>query len=173
MIQSERMTMRKLKPEDFTAVRGFLQDDEIMYAWGGGFTEQGVRDYIAKNMRRVEEDGCAFLLAQDTATGEVYGIIGLIYNEDINGTPGWEVAYILKREHWGKGLAREGTTACIEYAYSKLGADRVFVQMRTDNGASERVAKALGLRYLGSYARDYRGEQVQHNIYVAEREANG
>ncbi len=172
MIKSKRMTMRKITQQDFDTLAAFLQDDEVMYAWNGGFSKEGVQEFIDKNIARYEKDGCGFLLATEKDSGDVVGAIGLIYNPDINGKADWEAAYILRKEQWRKGFAKEGAVACINYALQQFGAKRVIVQMRSTNMASEAVAKSLGLTYLGEYTRIYLGEDMPHKLYVAEKECN-
>ncbi len=169
MIESERMVMRKLTNEDLAEL-SFLADDDVMYAWNGGFSEEGVREWLAKSLRRYEENGCGHLLAIEKSTGKTVGAIGLIFTKDLNGRDDWEVAYILKKEYWGKGFASEGATACLRYARDVFGAKRVVVQMRDTNAASEAVAQRLGLEYEGEYIRKYLGEDMPHKLYVAEGE---
>lgn len=169
MIESDRMMMHKLKPEDLADL-SFLADDEVMYAWNGGFSEEGVKEWLTKTLRRYEENGCGHLLAVDKNTGETIGAIGLVFTRDLNGCDDWEVAYILKKEFWGKGYASEGAVACIKYARDVFGADRVVIQMRSTNAASEAVAKRLGLTCEGEYIRHYMGEDMPHKLYAAEGE---
>lgn len=169
MIESKRISMRKLVPEDLAHL-SFLADDDVMYAWNGGFSEEGVREWLEKSLRRYNENGCGHLLAVDKGSGEVIGAIGLIFTKDLNGRDDWEVAYILRKECWGKGYASEGAAACIKYARDIFGADRVVVQMRSTNSASEAVAKRLGLIFEGEYVRSYMGEDMPHKIYAAKGE---
>jgi RimJ/RimL family protein N-acetyltransferase len=83
-------------------------------------------------------------LAHDRATGEFIGRIGL-YEE--HGWPGIEVAWTIRRDRWGEGLATEGGAAALEFAFDVVGRDRVISIIHPDNGPSIRVAEKLGLAF--------------------------
>ena len=169
MIESRRLRLHKMSEGDYAEVAAFLRDDEVMYAWEGGFSEERVYEWLEQNIHRYERDGCGYLLARRKDTGEVAGAIGLIFNEDVGGRPCWEVAYILKKECWGKGYAREGAQACIDYAFGTLGVEKVACQIRVGNEPSVRVAEALGMRRICEYERVYHGIPMPHYIYTLEK----
>lgn len=68
---------------------------------------------------------------------------------DPPGWPGFELGWVLAREHWGKGYAIEGARACLDYAFGPLGRDRVISLIRPANERSIRVAERLGERLAG------------------------
>ncbi len=108
-------------------------------------------------------NGFGMWLAHDRATGEFVGRVGL-YEE--HGWPGLEVAWTIRRDRWGEGLATEGGAAALEFAFTELARDRVISIMHPENAASVRVAEKLGLRYAES--REMFGGRP-HNIYAVTR----
>lgn len=56
-----------------------------------------------------------------------------------------EVGYQVRRDFWNQGYATEAARACMEYAFTKLGARRVISMIRPPNVASRRVAEKNGL----------------------------
>jgi RimJ/RimL family protein N-acetyltransferase len=166
MPESERLLFRRVEWLDEADLAVFLRDPDVMYAWGRGFSGEEVRAWIAKNRKRYEQDGMGFLFAARKGTGRPVGVMGLIYNRDLDGVPRWEIAYILKKECWGRGYAREGAKALARYALTQMKLPEVYAQMRVDNGASEAVAKAVGMEYAGTYERRYFGMATPHHIYV-------
>lgn len=169
MVESERLIMRKLTSEDKEAISVFLSNPQVMYAWEHGLSEEEIDDWLQRNIARYKKDGCGYLLAQEKASGEVVGAIGLIYN-DIDGHMDWEVAYILDEKYWGKGYALEGACACVEYAFKELGANRVIVQMRVNNMSSRKVAERLGAAYQKEYVRNYHGANRDYAIYCIQKD---
>ena len=64
------------------------------------------------------------------------------------GWPGTEIAYGLTRAAQGRGLAREGVSAAIDYAVDILGWDEVIHCIDPLNTPSIRLAESLGARKL-------------------------
>ena len=65
--------------------------------------------------------------------------------QDVEGRSEIEVGYHVRCDLWGKGYATEAARACIEYAFGKLGAERVISMIRPENLQSRRVAEKNGL----------------------------
>ncbi|HET9838723.1 MAG TPA: GNAT family N-acetyltransferase [Candidatus Angelobacter sp.] len=51
----------------------------------------------------------------------------------------------MRRDLWGRGYATEAAQACIDYAFSCLGAKRVIALVRPENLSSCRVAEKSGM----------------------------
>ena len=169
MIESERLRLRPFVIEDLETAAQFLGDADVMYAWGHGFTKEEVRGWIIKNINRVKNDGCGYLLTEEKESGAPVGAIGLMFSE-IDGQKDWEIGYILDKRHWGKGFAQEGARACAKYAFDVMKRDYVLLQMRTDNIASVKVAESIGAKKIGEYNRFFYGQHRQHYIYKLKRE---
>ncbi len=145
IIETARLGLRRLDNDAFEALLPILGDPEVMYAWEHGFSDDEIRTWIDKNKERYARDGFSFFAAIDKATGRLIGTIGPLM-EDIDGVRIPGVAYIIGKQYWGQGYAPEGAAACIRYAFSKLGADRVIASIRPDNVASLRVAEKLKMK---------------------------
>lgn len=55
-----------------------------------------------------------------------------------------ELGYVLAREHWGRGYAREGCQALIGEAF-RQGAHRIYAECDPRNEASWRLLERLGM----------------------------
>lgn len=170
IVESERLGLRKLTEADFDVICVFLKDPEVMYAWGHGFSDEEVRKWLGKNLKRYDKDGYGFFLAIEKQTGDPVGVIGIIHNE-INGRQRWEIGYIIDKRHWRRGFAREGSKACLKHAFSTMGLEEMVFQMRTDNIPSQKVAQSLGAQREGEYIRHYWGEDMPHYICVVKKDA--
>jgi RimJ/RimL family protein N-acetyltransferase len=86
-------------------------------------------------------------------SGEFIGRVGL-HNPE--GWPDLELGWMLRPEHRHKGYATEAARAALEFAYTRLNAERAISLIRAENTESERVARRLGGRqsttidFLGS-----------------------
>ena len=63
--------------------------------------------------------------------------------------PTWgdlDFGYALLPDFWGKGYMSEALEALLGYAFEYLGAQRIFGECESTNGASARVMEKVGLR---------------------------
>ena len=91
--------------------------------------------------------GFGLWAVEERASGEFIGRIGC---HEPDGWPGFELGYVLAREAWGRGLAREGAAAALDFARRELGRDTIISLIRPANRASIAVAEHFGARRTGS-----------------------
>lgn len=164
IIESKRLNFRKISKSDFNSLRTILQDSEVMYAWEHAFTDEEVNEWINKNLIRYANEGYSYFAVIVKSTNDFIGVIGPLI-EDINGTQHIGIAYILNKRYWGKGYALEGAEACINYAFSKLNADKVIAQIRPNNLPSRRIAEKLNMKIESEYVKHYNNIDMPHLIY--------
>lgn len=168
IFETERLGFRQFAQSDFAALCKILQDEEVMYAWEHGFSEEEVRVWINRNLTRYNEDGFSYYAALEKSTGELIGAIGPLA-ERVEGESHIGVAYIVDKAFWGRGYATEGARASMEYAFKTLGASRVIAEIRPENQASCRVAERLGMTVEGQFVKLYCGKEMPHLIYAKRR----
>lgn len=91
--------------------------------------------------------GFGLWAVEERASGRFIGRIGC---HEPDGWPGFELGYVLAREAWGRGLAREGAAAALDFARRELGRDTIISLIRPANRASIAVAEHFGARRTGS-----------------------
>lgn len=69
-----------------------------------------------------------------------------------------EVAYLLDKAFWGQGLATEAAQGIVDYAFTKLGRERLICLIEPENVASIQVAKRIGMAFE-------RAEEDDHGVY--------
>jgi [ribosomal protein S5]-alanine N-acetyltransferase len=107
--------------------------------------------YVRKNAEASERWRCwAITMDVDVAIGWV------ILIEKRTGVQ--ELGYILRRDHWGRGIAREAVSAVVQYGFATLGLRRIFADTDPDNLGSIALLKSLGFRQEGHL----RGEWETH-----------
>ena len=77
-------------------------------------------------------------------TGELVGDCGLVTTA-VEGVPEVELGWIVRRPHWGRGIATEAATAWRDHAFDVLALDRIVSMVSERNPASRRVAEKLGM----------------------------
>lgn len=162
-METERLYLRRLNRGDFAQVGRFLQDAEVMYAWEHAFSDDEVDAWLEENLRRYAEDGFSFLAVIEKQSGRFLGVAGPLM-EQIDGAKVPGIAYILAKEYWRQGFAKEAAQASADYLRS-LGYERVVAEIRPENEASLRVARALGMRRCGSFIKKYHGREILHDLY--------
>jgi RimJ/RimL family protein N-acetyltransferase len=121
-----------------------LGDAEALTFWGGPLDREGARHWIERNLARYEADGfgrCAVIMLE---TGELVGDCGLITTA-VEGQPEVELGWIVRRAHWGKGIATEAAAAWRDFAFDTVGLERIVSMINAENTASRRVAEKLGM----------------------------
>lgn len=166
---SQRLGFRRLEESDLAHVKVFLQDPQVMYAWGHSFTDEESVQWIQKNIKRYAEDGYSYFAAIEKSSGAFAGVIGPL-KEEIEGQSYTEIAYILNKSCWGKGYAVEGARAAVDFAFEELGCKAIIAQIKPDNLTSIKVAHKLGMLQTGSFIKHYRGEDLLHLIFTITRE---
>lgn len=164
-LETERIILRRITPDDYPVLCMMLQDIEVMYAWEYAFSDEQVNEWIDRTLRRYEQTGYAHFLAIDKYTGEAVGQIALLW-EEIKGKECMGIGYMLRKDCWGKGYAIEGAKACVEYAFRHLHVPEVIADIRPCNVASCSVAKRLGMTVTDELVKMVNGKTMLHLIYT-------
>lgn len=164
IIETERLTIRKMNRGDYKSVKEMLSDPDVMAAWEHIFTKKEIITWIARQLKRYEKELVGYFLAVDRESKEVIGQIGLMWN-DIQGRRCLEVGYILNKAHWGKGYATEGAKALLDYGFELFGVDKIYATIRPENTHSVAVAERIGMTLEGEFYKKYNDKRMKHLIY--------
>ena len=148
MIETERLILRNWREEDVEPFNRHTNTPAVMRWLGGVQTEAGIGKMIREAlMRWQEERGFTFWAVERKADGELLGFCGI----KIANTPGepvegmHEVGWRLREDAWGQGYAREAAIASLDYAFERLGAERVIAITFPGNAASWGLMERLGM----------------------------
>lgn len=167
VLETARLRLCRMARADLGPLSSMLQDDRVMYAYNGAFSDAEVADWLDRQLRRYAEHGFGLWALLLKETGEMVGQCGVTM-QPYGGGLVPEVGYMLGYAHWHKGYATEAATACRDYALGGLGFDRVYSIIRDTNEASQRVARRLGMRPVGSVVKHYRGVVMPHTVFCTE-----
>ncbi len=144
ILETKRLLLRKFTLDDVAALELVIGDPVAMQWYPAPFDRDGVRAWIEKNLTRYRQDGHGLWAMVLRNSGELIGDCGCILQE-VEGRQELEVGYHVRRDLWGNGYATEAARACMDYAFARLGAQRVISLIRPENINSRRVAEKNGL----------------------------
>lgn len=159
--ETARLTIREMTQSDAEEVERMLGDPEVMLYFGKLFGKVQVEEWIARHIALYEQDGCGYWLVIDKASGEAVGQAGIL-RQQVEGEAEFGLGYIFKHEWWRRGLASEAARGCLDYAFDRLGKERVVITIRPENRPSRRVAERLGAELERTV--QYGG--FEHLVYV-------
>jgi RimJ/RimL family protein N-acetyltransferase len=144
ILTTARLHLREFTSADADALEAVLGDPIAMRYYPAAFDRKDVEEWIERNRERYQRDGHGLwaMLLKDSS--ELIGDCGCSLQE-VEGRNEVEVGYHMRRDLWGNGYATEAAQACMEYAFTKLGAGRVISMIRPENAQSIRVAEKNGL----------------------------
>jgi len=149
ILETQRLILRRLVPEDLDALYALYalyRDPEIRQYFPEGTlsyaeTKEELEWFLNGHPAHPELGLWATI---DKATGELIGRCGLL-PWTIEDRDEVEVAYLLAKLYWGRGLATEVAQALVTYSFRELGLSRLICMMYPANQASERVAQKMGM----------------------------
>jgi RimJ/RimL family protein N-acetyltransferase len=145
VLETERLTLRHLTPDDVAAVFAVIGDPETMkYYPQKKFTREDAVRWVTKSQERYRSDGFGLFAVALKADGEVIGNCGVV-RQEIEGESLLEVGYHFHRDYWGHGYATEAAAGCMTYAFGKLEAEKVVSLILPENLPSRRVAERNGM----------------------------
>ena len=106
LLETKRLLLREMNPEDFDALFRVLADPVIMQHYPYAFDEQRVRSWIERNMNRYWKNGFGLWAVCLKDTGEMIGDCGLTL-QSIDGKMLPEIGYHIRADCQRKGYAKE------------------------------------------------------------------
>jgi ribosomal-protein-alanine N-acetyltransferase len=171
-LETDRMILRRMTPNDAEAVFAYASDPEVTR-------------YVIWETHRSIEDSRAFLdlvTSKYESGGEPEW--GIVYKGDHRfiGTCGIvslephharaELGYALSRDYWGRGLMAEAVCAMISFGFDKMNLNRIEARCIAQNTASSRVMEKAGMLYEGTLRQRelIKGEHRDIKVYSVLRD---
>lgn len=144
VLETQRLILRPRTIDDAEALHASFADMELMRFWSGP-PHETVEQTRADFARSVGDPNwrawAVTLKGDDTAIG----FLAAGEKRQRNVT---EIGYMLAREHWGSGIAREAVSALIGHVFAE-GQRKVFADTDPDNAASRALLERLGFKLEG------------------------
>lgn len=170
VLETERLILREMTPEDFPALCAILQDPEVMYAYEHAFSDEEAWDWLRRQMARCRQHDYGLWAVVSKDTGKMIGQCGLTWQDSlIPGKQVLEVGYLFQKAYWHQGYATEAAIACKQYAFDGLGADEVWSFIRDTNLSSQAVARRNGMEIRGTLVKHYMGIDMPHLAFSVRK----
>ena len=131
------------------------------------FDENGVRDWIRRNMERYRIFGFGLWAVCLKDSGEMIGDCGLTM-QLIDGMIRPEIGYHIRSDHQRRGYAAEAACAVRDWIFEHTPFQVVYSYMKYTNEPSARTAMAYGCREIGGYVNE---DNEQTRVFALSREA--
>lgn len=146
-LETERLRLRMFSPGDSFELSSITRDPEVMRFIGEGRPISA--EETAANLRSIinafHRRGFGRWAVVHKESGRLVGYCGFSASIPAAGV---ELAYMLGRPFWGRGLATEAARACLRYAFEELRLPSVSAITRPGNLRSRRVMEHLGMKFL-------------------------
>ncbi len=152
VLETERLTLRAHRLEDFTACAAMWADPIVtQYIGGKPSTEEESWTRLLRYVGHWALLGFGYWAVEEKATGKFVGEIGFAdYKRDLEpslkDTP--EAGWVFVSESHGKGYATESVRAAVAWGEAHFGSSQTACLIHPDNLASIRVAGKCGYREL-------------------------
>ncbi len=142
-LETERLTLRALRVDDFEPYHAMCSDPAVMEFIGQGKLSTPLESWrqIAAILGHWHLRGYGSWALEEKNTGRLVGRCGFINPET---WPELEIGWALVREYWGRGYATEAARAALDYGRSGFGFGRVISLIHAKNTRSAAVAQRLG-----------------------------
>jgi RimJ/RimL family protein N-acetyltransferase len=139
---TSRLTAERLHQRHLADLVALHLDPDVSRYLGGVRSPQATKDYLAFNLAHWDRHGYG-LWALRTRTGEFAGRAG-IRHVMVESVEEVEIAYTLKRNLWGLGLASEIANALTAIGLLRLKLSSLVGLVSFENRASRRVLEKVG-----------------------------
>jgi len=143
ILETPRLVLRELELGDLDFVAELLAHPEVMHFWPKPYTRDEAEAWTRRQQDRYARDGYGYWLALDKANGQPIGQAGLL-SQDVDGVIEVGIGYIIHRPFWRQGYATDAAAHCRDYAFEKLGKERIVVMVRPENVVSQSVTRRIG-----------------------------
>lgn len=152
-LETERLVLRELTNDDFTAWYEILSDAETMRYYPAPFDEEKVRQWLQWNLENYQTYGFGLWAVILKEENRFIGDCGMTM-QCIHGRLLPEIGYHIKREYQRRGYASEAAQRCMRYAFEERKLPEVCSYMKYDNRASCGVAQKNGMHLVETYPDD-------------------
>ena len=156
-LETKRLLLREMKPDDFQALFRVLGDPETMWHYPYTFDGQHVRDWIGRNIKRYRKDGFGLLAVCLKESGEMIGDCGLTL-QNINGKTLPEIGYHIRHDSQRKGYASEAAKAVRNWAFRNTDYPTLYSCCKYTNVPSIKTAESIGMHYVCEYPDEINGK---------------
>ena len=153
-IETERFRMRLPKPSDLDAHVAFRASDRSKGV-GGPFDAPSSFHHLESIVGQWQLRGYGRWMVADRDSDAPLGVVGIYHPLE---WPEPEIGWSIYEVAEGRGIAHEAALLARDYAYNRLGWNRIVSLIASDNDRSIRLARRLRCRKDGTFSHPAFGE---------------
>jgi len=159
-LQTERLVAERLSPDHLGELLRMNRDPRVTATLGGVRPDTETERYLRENLEHWERYGFGIWAFRDGTDGRFVARAGLRRTR-VGGNDEVELAYALRAEYWGLGLATELAGAAVAVGFERLGLEDIVAFTLPTNRGSWRVMEKTGF----GYERDVVHAGLPHVLY--------
>ncbi|QJU56820.1 GNAT family N-acetyltransferase [Sphingomonas sp. AP4-R1] len=147
MIQTGRLLLRPIGPQDREAIAALLGSSVVRHYLGGARFGDAAERRIEESMRYQADHGMSRWGMERRTDGRLIGQCGLVpyLHPDTPITGDIEMGWQLAEDCWGQGYAREAAEASLAWGWANLTAPRIVAITVPANRASVALMERIGM----------------------------
>lgn len=148
-LETNRLVLRRYQISDADDMyRNWVTDPEVcrFWQWKPHKNIDETKTLLSGWISEYEKSDTYHWVIVLKKNAEAIGYLYLADIDDINNS--LSIHYALSRKHWNKGIMTEACNCVMDFAFTVLGAQRIYSYHHKDNPASGRVLQKSGLRHI-------------------------
>lgn len=156
MLETERLVIREMCPDDVEAIYSIYAGNDLSYMEGLYEDRDREREYIKDYQKYIYSFyDFGIWLFEEKETGDIIGRGGVEHKVYKDGTEGLELGYIIRKDKQRQGYAYEGMSAILIYVREHFAVSRLKVSVHRENVSSIGLAKKLGAEFEKEQTTEY------------------
>jgi RimJ/RimL family protein N-acetyltransferase len=165
-VRTARLIGRRPAFRDADELHPLMADDRVVpWLWPEGPpTTAQVRSLLVRDADHWKRHRWGPWVVRDAATNDMIGRVG-IETTTVEGVQAVELAWMVRADRWGEGLASEMAAEAVRAAFDRVGLDELVSFTLPHNTASRAVMAKLRF----TFARDIEHAGLPHVLYTLRR----
>jgi RimJ/RimL family protein N-acetyltransferase len=165
IVESKRLIMRRLIPDDYIAMAAWDMDERVYKYLPSTACKTPEEPLVWIPKKDPNSKVNILMLVSDKEDGHAVGIYAL--NHDIERDV-WSLSYVNRYDDWGKGYTVEGMKALMSHVTKVYGAHTFEAECAKENVGSSKVMQKLGMKYDhdSSYTKTDGSITFESEVYV-------
>lgn len=151
LLETERLILRELVPEDAEDLGKWLGSDEIYTYWGRKASKgEKQPELLFKDPRPDVKRKPSHDITWGIVLKETNEVIGILEIFDVENDRAAMVGYRISPEYWSRGICTEALRRAVEYVFAETKLDRLQGNADVRNTGSNRVLQKCGFHLEGT-----------------------
>ncbi|WP_459503744.1 GNAT family N-acetyltransferase [Bacillus sp. C1] len=167
IMETERLALRLQTTDDAAFILELMNDPSWLQFIGDRAvrTIEDAKAYILNGpIRMYKQFGFCLFLVERKEDHVPIGICGLVKRDSLEDV---DIGFAFLPKYWAKGYAYEAASAVMTYGANKLGLNRIVGITTSDNHASAKLLKKVGLQFERSIQSPNDTEEL--NLFVFDK----